>query len=93
MFAVCRVWRFYLEGPKAKFNKDPGLCARVFWQEGKHHIVHPKQWDKKESRFGQPPAHIVEKSLEEYVQSRVYLVVRPVCVCVIVQLSIHSHLK
>lgn len=49
--------------------------------------MHPKQRDKKQSRFGQPPAHIVQKSLEECVEYRVYLcacvwcVVGAVCVC------------
>lgn len=64
----CVHYAFYLKGPQAKLNKDPGLCSCVFWQEGKHHVVHPKQWDEKQSRFGQPPAHIATQTHEDIIQ-------------------------
>lgn len=68
----CVCYAFYLEGPQAELNKDPGLCSCVFWQEGKHHVVHPKQWDEKQSRFGQPPAHIARHTHEDFIQFNVF---------------------
>lgn len=49
---------FYLEGPQAELDEDPGLCASVFRQKGEYHVVHPEQRDEKQSGFGQPPAYI-----------------------------------
>lgn len=69
----CVRYAFYLEGPQAELNKDPGLCSCVFWQEGKHHVVHPKQWDEKQSRFGQPPAHIARQTHEDFIEFNVFV--------------------
>lgn len=69
---------FYLKGSQAELYEDSGLCSGVFWQESKHHVVHPKQRDEEQSGFGQPPAHIVRKQThEDYIQTSVQLI----CVC------------
>lgn len=33
---------FYLEGTHAELYEDACLCPCVFWQEGKHHVMHPE---------------------------------------------------
>lgn len=48
---------FYLERAKTELNEDPSLSSGVLRQEGKHHVVHPKQRDEKQSGLGQPPTH------------------------------------
>lgn len=55
-FNLCRCV-FYLKGSQTELYEESGLCSRVFWQEGKHHVVHPEQRDEKQSGFGQSPAH------------------------------------
>ena len=54
---LCLYCVFHLKGSQTQLDEDSGLCSRVFWQEGKHHVVHPKQRDQEQSGLGQPPAH------------------------------------
>lgn len=74
---------FYLKGSQAELDEDSGLCSCVFWQEGKHHVVHPKQRDEEQSGFGQPPAHIVKKRPVKttYSTSQVICMCLSMCSC------------
>ncbi len=72
---------FYLKGSQTELDEDSGLCSRVFWQEGKHHIVHPKQWDEEQSGFGQPPAHNLKKPMRTTYSLQVICVCLCVCAC------------
>lgn len=50
-------FQFYLEGTHTELYEDACLCPCVFWQEGKHHVMHPEQWDEQQRGLRQPPAH------------------------------------
>lgn len=86
---VCLCCVFYLKGSQTELDEDSGLCPRVFWQECKYHVVHPKQRDEEQSGLGQPPAHSVKT--DPWRRNFCRLFVR-VSMCLCMSSRVHEYL-
>lgn len=69
---ICKCAEFHLKWSQSELYEESSVCARVLWQEGEYHVVHPEQGDEEQGRFGQSPARA-------HTHSQYYTVQ---CVCV-----------
>lgn len=56
----------HLEGAQPQLDVQPGRDAGVLRQEGEHCVVHPKQRDKEQGGFSQPPDEKAKSERQDY---------------------------